>query len=427
MTAVLSDDSTSDSLGARINTANKEALSRIKGARPVVKNILKAGDVISGMTKKTILHAGPPISWDKMCGPMRGAVIGALMYENLASTPKEAEELAASGEIEYATCHSHNAVGPMAGIISYSMPVWIVHNESFDCTAYATMNEGWGRTLRFGAYDENVITRLRWMEQTLAPVMQDVLERLGGIDLKTMIAQALQMGDECHNRDIAATNLFFKLVAPIIVDSKFPLSVIKEVITFLGTHEHFFLNLAMAACKSSLIPVMDIPYSTVVTAIARNGVEVGIMVSGVGSSWFTDKAHIPKGLYFPGYSEADANPDIGDSAITETGGIGAFVMGAAPAIVQFVGGTANDAVRLTKEMYEITVGRNESFALPSMSFAGAPTGIDLRKVVDTSILPIVNTGIAHKEAGHGLVGAGIVRVPSGVFTKALRAFTEKYV
>lgn len=427
MIAVLSDDSALDSLGSRINAANKEALNRIKVARPVVKNIVKAGEVITGMTKKTILHAGPPIEWDKMCGPMRGAVIGALMYENLASTPKEAEELAASGEIEYAPCHSRNAVGPMAGIISYSMPVWVIHNETFDCTAFATMNEGWGRTLRFGAYDENVLTRLKWMEHTLAPVMKEALERLGGIDLKTMIAQALQMGDECHNRDIAATNLFFKLAAPIIVDSKFTLDVIKEVITFLGTHEHFFLNLAMAACKSTLMPVMNIPYSTVVTAIARNGVEVGIMVSGIGTTWFTDKVYIPQGLYFPGYSEADANPDLGDSAITETGGIGAFVMGAAPAIVQFVGGTANDAVRYTREMYEITVGINESFSIPSMSFAGAPTGIDLRKVVDTSILPIVNTGIAHREAGHGLVGAGIVRVPSGVFTKALRAFAEKYV
>ncbi|MGI9952363.1 DUF1116 domain-containing protein [Moorellaceae bacterium AZ2] len=424
--AQLSDDIDPASLGGKIASANQEALIRITSARPVVVDMLPARKVIPGMSSNTILHAGPPIEWDRMCGPMRGAVIGALLYEGMASSPDEAEKLAVSGEIEFAPCHSRNAVGPMAGIISPSMPVWVVVNETFGNLAFSTMNEGWGRTLRFGAYDDKVIERLKWMEYRLAPAMKYLIERLQGIDLKSIIAQALQMGDECHNRDIAATNLFFKKAAPVLVDSDLDSSMVREVISFLGNHEHFFLNLAMAACKATLDAAENIPYCSVVTAIARNGVEVGIRVSGLGDRWFTEEATIPQGLYFPGYSESDANPDIGDSAITETAGIGAFVMGTAPAIVQFVGGTPEDAVRLTREMYEITVGTNDSYRLPNMSFIGAPTAIDVRKVVETGILPIINTGIAHKEPGHGLVGAGIVRVPRGAFEKALRALAEKY-
>lgn len=425
--AMLSDDSAPESLGAKIAAANLEALNRVRSARPVAVDMKQALEIVPGMTKRTVLHAGPPIEWEQMCGSMRGAVVGALLYEGLANTPEEAQKLAASKEIEYAPCHERDMVGPMAGIVSASMPVWVVRNETFGNLAFCTMNEGWGRSLRFGAYDEKVITRLKWMEQKLAPAMKYVIEKLNGIDLKSMIAQALMMGDECHNRDIAATNLFFKMMAPVLVESDLDLNTVREVISFLGSHEHFFLNLAMAACKASLIPVNNIPYSTVVTAMARGGVDVGIWVSCLGDQWFTDKAEIPQGLYFPGFSEADANPDIGDSSITETGGIGAFVMGAAPAIVQFVGGTSEDATRITGEMYGITVGTNDSYRLPTMSFKGSPTAIDIRKVVESGILPLVNTGIAHKEPGHGLVGAGVVRIPRGTFIKALNAVAEKYM
>ncbi|MCL4516098.1 MAG: DUF1116 domain-containing protein [Firmicutes bacterium] len=426
MVARLADDASPDSLGAKIVAANLEALDRIRSARPVVVDIKPAREAIPGMTEHTILHAGPPIEWARMCGPMRGAVIGALMYEGMAKSVDEAERLAGSGVIEFAPCHSRNAVGPMAGIISASMPVWVLRNETFGNQAFATMNEGWGRALRFGAYDDKVIARLKWMETRLAPAMKYLIDQTQGIDIKSMIAQALQMGDECHNRDIAATNLFFKMAAPVLVKGDLDIGTVQEVVSFLGNHEHFFLNLAMAASKASLVPLQDIPYSTIVTAIARSGVEVGITVSSLGGEWFTEEATVAQGLYFPGYSEADANPDIGDSAITETGGIGAFVMGAAPAIVQFVGGTSEEAMRLTREMYEITTGTNDSYRLPTMAFIGAPTAIDVRKVVETGILPIINTGIAHKEPGHGLVGAGIVRVPKGTFEKAIRALAAKF-
>lgn len=413
-------------LGHLIHRANREVLERISRAQPVLVDIRPAREVVPGMTDHCIFHAGPPIEFERMCGPMKGAVMGALMYEGLAASPEEAIALAASGDIHFAPCNDHQAVGPMAGVLSPSMPVLVVQNRAANTVAYASMNEGWGRTLRFGAYDPVVIERLRWIQHLLAPVLREAIHALGGVDVKALTAQALHMGDECHNRDIASTNLFIKTVFPAIVSLDRSLREIREVINFLGQHEHFFLNISMAACKATLMAAHGVAFSSVVTVIARNGVEVGIKVSGLGERWFTAPAPIPDGLYFPGHSAADANPDIGDSAISETCGIGAFCMGAAPAIVQFVGGSPADAVSYTRSMYEITVGTNPGFTLPPLDFAGAPTGIDVRRVVETGITPVINTGIAHKEPGHGLVGAGVCRVPMGCFTAALEAMTKVF-
>ncbi len=419
-------DGAGDGIGQRIESANRRAFEALTSAEPVAVDMLPAIDVIPGMDKHTILHAGPPVEWDDMCGPMRGAVKGAILYEGLAADEKEAELVAAT-KIKYASCNDCCAVGPMAGIVSASMPMWVIENQNDSKRAYVTINEGWGRTLRFGAFDEAVISRLHWMEKTLAKALKLTIHAMGGINLKSIIAQALQMGDECHNRDIAATNLFFKMVTPYIFHCGELTEREKgEVIDFLGKHEHFVLNLAMGACKVSLLSASDIPYCTMVTAMARNGCEVGIKVSGLGDRWFTAPAHVADGLYFPGFGPEDANPDIGDSAITETGGIGAFAMGTAPAIVQFVGGSTAQAVKYTKDMWRITLGKHPVYKMPNLAFLGTPVGIDIRKVCDTNILPMINTGIAHKEPGHGLVGAGIVPAPKECFQKAVKAFCEKY-
>ncbi len=410
-----------EGIGAKIQSANRTTFERLITADPVLVDLLPAREALHGMTPTTILHAGPPVPWERMCGAMCGGIIGALLYERLAETPEAAEQLAASGQIEFAPGHSRNAVGPMAGILSASMPVMVVENKAGGTRAFATMNEGWGRTLRFGAFDESVIARLRWMETVLAPALREAIHRLGGVNIKALTARALHMGDEAHNRDLAGTSLFFKEVAPALAASDLPRADLAAVLDFLAHQEHFFLNISMAACKSMLLAAHGIPYSTLVTVMARNGVEVGIQISGLGETWFTAPATVPHGLYFPGYSEADANPDLGDSAISETAGIGAFVMGAAPAIVKFVGGTPAEARRYTEEMYTITLGENPNYTLPALDFRGAPTGIDVRKVVDRDTAPVINTGIAHREPGHGLVGAGVVSAPLGCFESALRA------
>jgi len=407
-----------------INAANQKAVEKVLNAQPVLVDIGIAGEVIPGMTKKTILHAGPPITWQKMSGPMRGAVMGALIYEGLAGDIKEAEELAASGEITFDPCHHHNAVGPMAGIVSASMPVFIVQNKAEGNYAYCTLNEGLGKVLRYGAYGPEVIQRLKWMEKVLAPAIKEALEIVGEINLKNLIAQAIQMGDECHNRNKAGTSLFMREIAPGLVQTQNSPETIAEIFKFISGNDHFFLNLSMPACKCTMDAAHGIENSTMVTAMARNGTEFGIRVSGLGDRWFTGPASVVDGLYFPGYSSKDANPDIGDSVISETAGIGGFAMAAAPAIVKFVGGTAKDAINYTLSMYEITIAENNAFGIPVLEFRGTPTGIDIRKVVETGVLPAINTGIAHKEPGVGQVGAGLVKPPVNCFEDALVAFAE---
>jgi len=417
MLADLADDDRG--LGLKIKKANQEAFQRMVNAKPVLTGIDLATNVLADMKPTTVLHAGPPIAWERMCGAMKGAILGGLLYEKLASTPEEAEKLVESGKIEFAPCHSRDAVGPMAGILTAHMPVLIVENQVHGTKGFATLNEGWGRTLRFGAYDSEVIQRLEWMRDVLAPTLDKAIRNKGGINVQNLIARALHMGDECHNRDIAATALFFKEIMPSLIKACKDEHQRIAILDFLSPHEHFFLNICMAACKASLLAAKNIPYGTMITAMARNGVEVGLLMSGSGDHWFTGKAEIPAGLYFPGCSPADAGPDLGDSAITETCGLGAFAMAGAPAIVRFVGGTPTDALNYTAQMKRITLGLHPQYSIPALDFTGTPAGIDARLVVESGIVPVINTGIAHKEPGHGLIGAGIVHAPFEAFIKAV--------
>ncbi|RKX76807.1 MAG: hypothetical protein DRP87_10935 [Spirochaetes bacterium] len=409
-----------------VETANKEAVTRILDAKPTLVGIGTALNDIPGMRKNMILHAGPPVQWERMCGPMRGAVIGGLIYEGLAKNREEAEELASSGEITFEPCHHHSAVGPMAGVVTSSMPVWIIENKSFGNRAYCTLNEGLGKVLRYGAFSNDVIDKLRWMEKELAPVLSKALELRGEIDMKNLIAQALQMGDEGHNRNRAGTSLLIRELAPHLVMLDEEKEKIKKVLFFMHGNDHFFLNLSMPAMKCTVDTAAGIDGSSIVTVMARNGTDFGIRVSGLGDRWFTAPAGMVDGLYLPGFKSEDAAPDIGDSVITETGGIGGFAMAAAPAIVQFVGGTPKDALNYTLQMYEITDGENDIYKIPFLDFRGTPTGINLLKIIETGILPAINTGIAHKEPGVGMVGAGLVKPPLKCFTDAFEAFITKY-
>jgi hypothetical protein len=409
----------------RIEAANREAYDAYLAAQPVLQGIGPAREHVPGLGERAILHAGPPIAWADMCGPMQGAIVGAILYEGWATDAEAAEALAKSGKIELAPCHHHGAVGPMAGVISPSMPVWIVANAERGNRAYCNLNEGLGKVLRFGANGEEVLARLRWMAQVLAPALAAALDVLGGLELKPLMAQALHMGDEVHNRNVAASSLLLKRLAPALLRTGVPPVEIAAVIDFIVGNDHFFLNLSMAACKVMLDAAEGVAGSSLVTAMARNGVEFGIRLSGTGAAWFTAQAPVVDGLLFPGYTTADAAPDLGDSAITETAGLGGFAMAAAPAIVQFVGGSPQDALANTLGMSHITLGRNSAFTLPALDFTGTPAGIDARKVVDTSIAPIINTGIAHRAAGVGQIGAGITRAPLACFAKAITALADQ--
>jgi len=411
--------------GVNIDEANQEVVNRIKRGQAVLVGMGIAREVIPGMHDHMILHAGPPIEWERMCGPTRGAVMGALIYERLAEDEKEAGALAKSGTIEFSPCHHHHTVGPMAGIVSPSMPVFIIENKSFGNRAYCTQNEGLGKVLRYGGMGPEVYERLKWMETDLYPALDRALQTLpNGIDIKSLIAQALHMGDECHNRNRAATSLFLRAIGPALARTGTDNELLAKVIEFIDRNDHFFLNLSMPAGKAMLEAAEGIEGSTIVTVMARNGTDFGIRLSSMPERWFTAPAGEVEGLYFPQYTKEDANPDIGDSTVTETAGYGGVAMAAAPAITQFVGGTPQLALETTLEMYEITFSEHDNLTIPALNFRGTPLGIDVRRVMETGILPQINTGIAHKDPGVGMVGAGILRAPEKCFRDAFEALQK---
>jgi hypothetical protein len=410
-----------------IDQANQAAVERMMSARPILKAVATARDVIPGMKDNLLLHAGPPVEWARMSGPLRGALVGAMLFEGLAADETQAISMAERGEVEFDSCHHHGAVGPMAGVISASMKVYVVENVEHGNQSFSNLNEGYGKVLRYGAYSDEVLKKLRWMNDVLGTALADALAQSNGIDLRALIAEALHMGDEGHNRNKAGSLIYLKLISPLIAKVVKDDAVESEILQFIGDNALSVLNPVMAACKAMTDAAHGVEGSTIVTTMARNGTDFGIRVSGLGEKqWFTAPAEIPVGLFFSGFTQDDANPDIGDSAITETAGIGGFAMAAAPAIVTFVGGTPKDAMNATLEMYEITFAESKFFTMPALDFRGTPTGIDLRKVVELGITPRINTGIAHKNAGVGQVGAGLVRPPLVIFEQALVAFAEQY-
>ncbi|MBG7610201.1 MAG: DUF1116 domain-containing protein [Anaerolineae bacterium] len=410
-----------------IDQANQVAVEKMMSARPILTGVATAQDVIPGMKENLLLHAGPPITWDRMSGPMQGAVIGGVLFEGLAKDEAGAIEMIENGEIEFDPCHHHDAVGPMAGVTTASMKVYIIKNITHGNTAYSNLNEGYGKVLRYGAYSQEVLDKLHWMNDVMGPVLAEAITKSEGIDIRALLAESLHMGDEGHNRNKAGSILFTTKLAPLITEVTADKFVASEIIKFLGDNALSILNPVMAACKAMADSGHGVEGSTIMTAMARNGTELGIRVSGLGDQWFTGPVGQPRGLYFPGYTEEDASGDIGDSTITETAGIGAFAMASAPAIVTFISGTPQDAINATLEMYEITTAEHTAFTIPSLDFRGTPVGVDIRKVVELGITPRINTGVAHKDAGVGQVGAGLVRPPMSVFEDAIMAYAKQYL
>jgi len=412
-----------------VEEANQKAVERMMDSEPVWIDLAPASKKM-GLRGRTLLHAGPPLQWKNASGPMKGAIIGAAIYEGWAESEKQVVRLAEEGEIRLDCDHHHNAAGPMAGVISPSMSVYELEDKKFGNKTYSNMNEGIGKVLRYGAFSKEVLDRLHWMSETVAPVLQATAKGMigagAGLALKPMIAQALTMGDDCHNRYVATTSLFAKQIAQFMVKTGFDPKTLAEASKFIDANNFTMLNMGMAAGKAMTLAGHNVKYSTIVTVMSRNGTDAGIWVSSLGNRWFTAEAPVPKGLWFPGFTEADANPDLGDSSITETAGFGGFAMAAAPAIVSWVGGSVQGALDVTERMYEITQAQHKHFLIPFLDFRGTPVGIDLRKVLKTGVTPMINTGIAHRKAGVGQVGAGTVSFPMQVFKDAFEAYVDKY-
>ena len=410
----------------KIDKANQEAMGRMLGGDPVLVDVIPASTAIPGLGEGMILHAGPPIQWDRMCGPLKGAIAGIAVFEGWAADLAAAEEMAATGGFAFHPNHHFDAVGPMTGLTTKSQPVMVVENRTFGNRAYCTINEGLGKVMRFGGNDAEVLDRMRWLRDILGPAMGGALREMGGIPLKPLVARGLTMGDEMHQRNVACSGLVLRALAPALARTVADGGALAEALAFIGGNDQFFLNIAMALGKAVMDPVRGIEGSSVVTAMSRNGTDFGIRVSGTGDTWFTAPVEMPRGLYFPGFTEADANPDMGDSTIVETIGLGGFAMGAAPAVAGFVGaGNASEAARCTRLMLEITVGANPEWTIPGMDYQGVPTAIDIRRVLETGLAPTINTGIAHRNPGVGQVGAGVVRAPMACFEAALLEFAER--
>ena len=417
-------------LDRRRNAANRVAVERILAAGAQLVDVRPAREAI-GLADRTLLHSGPPLTWETASGPMRGALIGACLFEGWATDVEDAERILADGGIALDPCHHHRTVGPMAGVTSPSMWMWClkdpVHGGSDKNMAFCNLNEGLGKVLRMGAFNEEVQTRLAWMRDVLGPVLQKAVRSMAEpLDVKAVLAQMLQMGDEGHNRNRAGSLMTLRELSPAVVAVEgVPSSDIAAVLRFIGGNEHFFLNLGMPAAKLALDAARDVPGSSMLTVMSRNGTEFGIQTAGTGDRWFTGPANTPVGLFLGDYGPDDANPDIGDSAIMETYGVGGFSMAAAPAIVRFVGGTVADALATTERMYQVTLAENPAMAIPIMGFRGSPTGIDVLKVARTGWLPQINTGMAGRIAGTGQVGAGLVQPPQECFEKALAALAAE--
>lgn len=407
----------------KIKTANEEAVQRIIQGEPVLVDIAPAREVIPGMQDKMILHAGPPIDWPFMCGAQRGAIIGMTLYEGWAETPDQAQAMLESGEIRLEPNHHHQAVGPMAGTISASAPVWVIENKAFGNRAFCRQVEG---RQQFGEFSPEALNGLFMWRDVWAPTLRGALREIGDLELKSIIIQALQMGDELHNRHSASSSLFANAMAVAMAEADLPKKSALPTLKYITNHKLIFLGLAMACGKAISDPAYAVEYSTVVTAMARNGTEFGIRVSGLGDEWFTAPAPAVDGLYLPGYSVEDAGLDMGDSAITETVGWGGFVIGGAPGIMSLVGGTPEQALAYSREMKKITVAVHPTYLMPALGFMGISIGIDIRKVVQTNIPPIIDTAIAHKDPGYPIIGAGLVRPPMECFKQALIAFGRKY-
>jgi hypothetical protein len=408
-----------------IEEANKQAVAHILEGEPKLIDVVPAREALKGLKERMILHAGPPITWDRMCGPMRGAVAGAVVFEGWAPDLDAATELAAGGGIEFHPNHHFGAVGPMTGMTTVSMPLFVVENARFSNRAYCAINEGLGKVMRFGGNDASVLARLAWLRDVFGPVLAKAIRARGGIALKSIVARGLSMGDEMHQRNLACSSVFLREIGPSLARTSTDNEILADCIAFIAQNDQFFLNIAMAMGKALTDPANGIRGSTVVTAMCRNGTDFGIRVSGLGDQWFTAPVEMPEGLYFAGYSEKDANPDMGDSAIVETVGLGGFAMAASPAVAGFVGaGAPSSAGNFTRAMGEITVGQNPEWTIAALDFAGVPTGIDVRLVVETGLAPIINTGIAHREPGIGQVGAGVVKAPMACFQQAVRAIAK---
>ncbi|AOW93403.1 hypothetical protein BFN03_14155 [Rhodococcus sp. WMMA185] len=403
-----------------IRQANAEAIKRMKQANPTLVGIGKAKEHIPEMRENLILHAGPPITWARASGPLKGAIIGGLLFEGLAKNEEEAARMVIDGEVDLEPCHDHRAVGPMAGIITSSMSVYIVEDQSSGQRVYSNISDDLGdflgSSVRFGVFEKPAIDHLHWIESTLAPLLGQAIEEAGHIDLLPIIGRSLLMGDDCHVTMDAATPLFLRTLMPGLLKACGDRETLTKIINLIYNDGLFALNPIMATCKAITLAGNNVNHSSIVTVMARNGTEFGIKVSGLGDQWFTGLAEIGRGQLMPGLSPSDVNRDMGDSAITETLGLGGTA--------RSISGSRQDATNITLQLYGITEAESDAFEIPALDGRGSPMGFDILKIVEKNIRPAVNSGLAHKHMNHPSAGVGFLHPPMEAFVDAAIGFGD---
>jgi hypothetical protein len=413
--------------GELVDRANAEVVARIEAAQPLAVTVAPAGEAIEGLDGSMLLHSGPPIAWEQVCDPQRRALAAACVFEGWAQDRHEAAALLDAGDVALASGNEHGHVGPMTGVCSPSMPVWVVEGEGAGVRAFSTLNEGPGNTLWFGVGDDESVQRLRFLRDVAGPLLARLLEREGPVDVFAIAAQGLQMGDELHMRSQAAGNLLLRDLAGgfAALGGKDAPPGAEEVARFIAGNHHFFLTLTMAAAKCASLAAEGVRGSTIVNVISRNGTSVGIRVAGLPGHWFeAPAAPVQDALLRDGFTDRDAARDIGDSAVIECVGLGGMALAASPAVAAFVGGGAADAVARTRLMGEICAARSARFTIPSLDFAGVPLGIDARLVVELGVTPQITTGVLHASSGAGQIGAGVAHQPLAPFADALAALAS---
>jgi Protein of unknown function (DUF1116) len=404
--------------GDRVQAANEEVVARVEAAAPRAVGVVAAREAIEVLdAPRTLLHAGPPIEWSRVCDPQRRALVAACLFEGWADSRTEAAGLLAAGEVTLHPGNEHGHVGPMTGVCSPSMPVWVVEDDGSGTRAHSTLNEGPGNTLWFGVGDDESVQRLRFMRDELAPALAAALEREGPVDVFSLAAQGLQMGDELHMRSQATGNLLLRQLAP-----GFAALGAERAARFVAGNHLFFLNLTMAAAKCASLAASGVPGSSIVTLMSRNGTVTGLQLAGLPGRWFTAPAPpVQDALLREGFAEGDAGLDIGDSAVIECVGLGGMALAAAPAVAAFVGGNMADAARRTHQMGHIAAARSRRFTIPTLDHLGSPVGIDARLAVELEITPQITTGVLHASSGAGQIGAGVAHQPLAPFRAAVAA------
>ncbi len=414
-----------DASGARA-AANKQTFDRLVKADPVVVDVRPAIEVVPGLDRNTILTSGPPLAWPGYTGGQREAIVGGALFEGLAGSRDEAIAKLDRGQIKVAGCHDFGCVGSLAGIYTASMPVFVVENRAAGNVGFCNMYEGSNpRRLNYGVYDEGVRERLLFVQNEVVPVVAEAVRRCGGIALKPIMKRALTMGDELHSRNAAAALLFLREMVPsLLAMAGSGSEPITRAVKAVTDDQYFFLRLSMAAAKATADAARNIERSSVVTAMAFNCQGFAIRVSGLGDTWYTGPHATVQAKLFEGHSEDEIAWMGGESIITETVGLGGFAQAAAPALQNYQGGSYEPMIARNKELYAITVGENPDYLIAALGYRGTPTGIDIFKVIESAVLPVMDIGVAGRDGGQ--IGAGIVRAPMACFKAAAAAYRQRY-